>query len=121
VFAIPGSIHSPLSKGCHALIKSGAKLVESAEDVLEELAGFRRSGYASTTGARASKTETKPDEQSALLAHLGHDPVDVDTLCSRAGMSAEQVSSELLRLELAGRVTALPGGLYQRLEKGERG
>jgi len=116
VFAIPGSIHSPLSKGCHALIKSGAKLVESAEDVLAELTGFRRSGYASTVESGAS------DEVAAgLLAHMGHDPVDVDSLCARAGLSAEQVSSELLRLELDGRVTALPGGLFQRLEKGKRG
>jgi DNA processing protein len=114
VFAIPGSIHSPLSKGCHALIKSGAKLVESAEDVLSELAGFRPSGYASTTAARSSSADGQP----ALLAHMGHDPVDVDALCLRAGMSAEQVSSELLRLELEGLVAALPGGLYQRLEKG---
>ena len=114
VFAIPGSIHSPLSKGCHALIKSGAKLVESADDVLSELAGFRPSGYASTTAVeRDAKTA-----DGTLLAHMGHDPVDVDSLCLRAGMSAEQVSSELLRLELDGRVTALPGGLYQRLEKG---
>ena len=114
VFAIPGSIHSPLSKGCHALIKSGAKLVESAEDVLSELAGFRPSGYASTTAAKSGAAHDQP----ALLAHMGHDPVDVDALCLRAGMSAEQVSSELLRLELEGRVAALPGGLYQRLEKG---
>jgi DNA processing protein len=114
VFAIPGSIHSPLAKGCHALIKSGAKLVESAEDVLAELSGFRTSGYASTTKQAAAAPEV------GLLAHMGHDPVDVDALCSRAGLSAEQVSSELLRLELAGRVAALPGGLYQRLEKAER-
>lgn len=115
VFAIPGSIHSPLSKGCHALIKSGAKLVETADDVLSELAGFRPSGYASTTTVERS-LDTPHD--NALLAHMGHDPVDVDALCLRAGMSAEQVSSELLRLELDGRVTVLPGGLYQRLEKG---
>jgi DNA processing protein len=114
VFAIPGSIHSPLAKGCHSLIKSGAKLVESAEDVLAELAGFRATGYASTT------KQTPTGAETGLLAHMGHDPVDVDSLCSRAGMSAEQVSSELLRLELDGRVAALPGGLYQRLEKGER-
>jgi DNA processing protein len=119
VFAIPGSIHSPLSRGCHALIKSGAKLVESADDVLDELAGFRQSGYASTT-ARAARVSAAPDEAAGgLLAHMGHDPVDVDALCSRAGLSAEQVSSELLRLELDGRVAVLPGGLYQRLEKGE--
>jgi DNA processing protein len=114
VFAIPGSIHSPLSKGCHALIKSGAKLVESAEDILAELGGFRPSGYASTMGKPAETADT------GLLQHMGHDPVDVDSLCTRAGMSAEQVSSELLRLELDGRITSLPGGLYQRLEKGER-
>lgn len=111
VFAMPGSIHSPLAKGCHALIKSGAKLVESAEDVLAELSGFRASGSASTT------KQTPATIEAGLLAHMGHDPVDVDSLCSRAGMSAEQVSSELLRLELDGRVAALPGGLYQRLEK----
>ena len=118
VFAIPGSIHSPLSKGCHALIKSGAKLVESAEDVLAELGGFRPSGYASTA---ASTAVSPPPNDSRLLAVMGHDPVDVDSLCARAGLSAEQVASELLRLELDGRVTALPGGLYQRLEKAQRG
>ncbi len=116
VFAIPGSIHSPLSKGCHALIKAGAKLVESADDVLNELGGYRPSGYASTT---AGEMAAEPGD-AALLAHMGHDPVDVDSLCLRAGLSAEQVSSELLRLELNGRVAALPGGLYQRLEKGQR-
>jgi DNA processing protein len=123
VFAIPGSIHSPLSKGCHALIKAGAKLVESAEDVLAELAGFRTSGYASTTQqpSPAPGAGTAPPSIFGLLEHMGHDPVDVDSLCARAGMSAEQVSSELLRLELAGSVTALPGGLFQRLEKGSRG
>ena len=110
VFAIPGSIHSPVSKGCHALIKSGAKLVESGEDVLAELGGFRASGFASTTQPAAAVND-------GLLQHMGHDPVDVDALCARAGMSAEQVSSELLRLELDGRVAALPGGLFQRLEK----
>ena len=114
VFAVPGSIHSPLAKGCHALIKSGAKLVESAEDVLAELQGVHVSGYATTA-------VTAPQMEDGLLAVMGHDPVDVDALCTRAGLSAEQVTSELLRLELDGRVTALPGGLYQRLEKAHRG
>jgi DNA processing protein len=114
VFAIPGSIHSPLAKGCHTLIKAGAKLVESADDILAELGGFRPSGFASTTITQPEATD------NGLLQHMGHDPVDVDSLCTRAGMSAEQVSSELLRLELDGRITSLPGGLYQRLEKGER-
>ena len=116
VFALPGSIHSPLSKGCHALIKAGAKLVESAEDVLAELGGFTPSGFASTTRSAAPAKS----EAYGLLQHMGHDPVDVDSLCTRAGLSAEQVSSELLRLELDGRVTSLPGGLYQRLEKEQR-
>ena len=112
VFALPGSIHSPLSKGCHALIKSGAKLAESAEDILSELGAFRRTGFASTREAapRAAGAEHEP-----LLSCMGFDPVDVDSLCARAGMPAERVSAELLRLELAGRISALPGGLYQRL------
>jgi len=117
VFAIPGSIHSPLYKGCHALIKSGAKLVESADDVLAELAGFQPS-----TQSRSTVTPRRTDEvEGGLLARMGHDPVDIDFLCSAAGMSPEQVAAELLRLELDGRVTALPGGLYQRLEKGDGG
>jgi DNA processing protein len=110
VFAIPGSIHSPLSKGCHALLKSGAKLVESADDVLSELSGFR------APGPRA--VAAPPRAATGLLGHMGHDPVDIDALCERAGLPAEQVSAELLRLELEGRIAALPGGLYQRLEKG---
>jgi DNA processing protein len=120
VFAIPGSIHSPLSKGCHALIKSGAKLVESAEDVLVELQGFRRAGASpAAAGSRGAAprrgTEAEAEADSELLALMGFDPVDVDSLCGRAGLAAERVSAELLRLELAGRVAALPGGLYQRL------
>ena len=109
VFALPGSIHSPLSKGCHALIKQGAKLVESAEDVLAELTAFRRTGYASTRAASAAP------ELEPMLAQMGFDPVDVDSLCARTGLAAKQVTAELLRLELAGQVAALPGGMYQRL------
>lgn len=110
VFAVPGSIHSPLSKGCHALIKTGAKLAESAEDVLSELSAFRRTGFASTQSPGSSAVADGP-----LLECMGFDPVDVDSLCARAGLPAERVSAELLRLELAGRVSVLPGGLYQRL------
>jgi DNA processing protein len=115
VFAIPGSIHSPLAKGCHALIKSGAKLVESADDVLAELSGLRA---ASATRKPAAARAAASSEPAGLLAHMGHDPVDIDLLCQRAGLSAEQVSAELLRLELDGRVSALPGGFYQRLVNG---
>ena len=115
IFAVPGSIHSPLSKGCHALIKSGAKLSESAEDVLSELSSFRRSGPAPTRATMMASTEAGSDTDEPLLACMGFDPADVDSLCMRAGLPAEKISAELLRLELAGRVTALPGGLYQRL------
>lgn len=113
VFAVPGSIHSPLVKGCHALIKSGAKLVESAEDVLAELGSFRRTGFASTQAC--ADPVPAGVENGPLLAHMGFDPVDVDSLCARAGLPAERVAAELLRLELAGRIAVLPGGLYQRL------
>ena len=117
VFAVPGSIHSPLSKGCHALIKSGAKLAESAEDVLSELAAFRRTGFASTRASASAPDSPRSTggTDEPLLECMGFDPVDVDSLCARAGMPAEKVSAELLRLELAGRVAVLPGGLYQRL------
>lgn len=115
VFAVPGSIHSPLSKGCHALIKSGAKLVECADDVLSELPGLGVPMSPEAGIAPAGGPAT------GLLAHMGHDPVDVDALCTRAGLSADQVSSELLRLELDGRIAALPGGLFQRLEKTRSG
>ncbi|MGH8764222.1 MAG: DNA-processing protein DprA [Burkholderiales bacterium] len=115
VFAIPGSIHSPLAKGCHALIKSGAKLVESAEDVLSELAAFRRTGFASTQAAREASGTPDGAADEPLLACMGFEPVDVDSLCARASLPAEKVSAELLRLELAGRISALPGGFYQRL------
>ncbi|MGE0875148.1 MAG: DNA-processing protein DprA [Burkholderiales bacterium] len=112
VFAIPGSIHSPLSKGCHALIKAGAKLVESAEDVLSELADFRVAGSASTASVVAPRAEGA----EPLLACMGHEPMDVDSLCALAGLGAQEIAAELLRLELAGRVAALPGGRYQRVD-----
>lgn len=112
VFAIPGSIHSPLSKGCHALIKAGAKLVESAEDVLSELAEFRFAGSASAASVVAPRAEGA----EPLLACMGREPMDVDSLCALAGLGAQEIAAELLRLELAGRVAALPGGRYQRLD-----
>ena len=107
VFAIPGSIHAALAKGCHALIKQGAKLVESADDVLHELAWRAPSVLAVPASA------PEPG-QSALLAALGYDPVGADTLAARAGLDAATVSGQLLALELAGQVERLPGGLYQR-------
>jgi DNA processing protein len=106
VFAIPGSIHSPLAKGCHALIKDGAKLVESAADVLGEL------GLPAPT---RTVPQSSPEVAHELLRHLGHDPCNVDTLCRRSGLTPDIVSAMLLQLELEGRVASLPGGRYQRI------
>jgi DNA processing protein len=105
VFAIPGSIHSPLSKGCHALIKQGAKLVESAEDVLEEL------GMAAHPAPKAPEDGASHD----LLEKMGFDPCDIDQLIARSGLPVETVSATLLKLELDGKIAGLPGGLYQRV------
>ena len=104
MYAIPGSIHSPHAKGCHALIKQGAKLVESAQDLLQEL------GIA---GLAAPNAAVDP-AATGLLAQLGYDPCDIDTLCARSGLTANKVSAILLQLELDGKVASLPGGLYQR-------
>lgn len=108
VFAIPGSIHSPLAKGCHALIKQGAKLVESAQDVLEEL------GLSQTTG-RVVVASEEVAETHPLLPHLGFDPVDIDTLQQRSGLAIDALNSALTDLEMAGLVESLPGGRWQRL------
>ncbi len=107
VFAIPGSIHAPQSKGCHALLKQGAKLVETAQDILEELGGLP----ATPAGSQA----TQQCADSTLLEQIGFDPVDLDTLGARCGLTVSQLSAMLLTLELEGRISALPGGQYQRI------
>jgi len=107
VFAIPGSIHSPLSRGCHQLLRDGAKLVETAQDVLEEL---RWPSVPPAPGRSAPK-----QAGSGLLNALGHDPADIDTLAARLGEDAGSVAAQLLELELAQRVERLPGNRYQRL------
>lgn len=107
VFAMPGSIHSPLSKGCHWLIKQGAKLVESADDVLAELKGQ------ASTGATACARDT--GERDPLLEAMGHSPASLDALVHRTGSQAASLAAELTRLELEGRVERLPGGLYRQL------
>jgi len=109
VFAIPGSIHSPLAKGCHRLIKQGAKLVESAQDILEEL-GY--SAGASETGVEKRTSQTAHPE---FVRQLGHAPCAIDTLVTRTGLTAERVSAILLELEMGGQVASLPGGLYQAI------
>lgn len=110
VFAIPGSIHSPLSKGCHQLIRQGAKLVDSVTDILEEW------GAMPATRAPAGPSRQHADPAAAgLLAQLGFDPVAADDLARRAGLSAAQLATQLLDLELAGQIARLPGGRVQRL------
>ncbi len=109
VFAIPGSIHSPQSKGCHALIKQGAKLAESAQDILEELAGQL------TSSARIPEALAQENKTGGLLDAIGFDPVSMDTLCTRSGLTVSQLSAMLLPLELEGCIAALPGGLFQRI------
>lgn len=110
VFAVPGSIHSALAKGCHQLIKQGAKLVESAADILEEL---------NLPWARAlvEAATPEPDAEPAdpLLALMGTDPISLDVLARRAGLTVDSLSAMLFAHEMAGRVALLPGGLYQRL------
>jgi DNA processing protein len=113
VFAIPGSIHSPQSRGCHALIKQGAKLVEVAQDVLEEL---NLSSAPRATGT--DETATGPDAGDPLIAALGFDPVSLDALQARTGLDTARLQASLLELELCGQVVRLPGGLFQRLAAG---
>ncbi len=114
VFAIPGSIHAPQSRGCHALIKQGAKLVDSADDILGEL-DWSRTPPSSAPAADATPAQPLAD---ALLDALGHDPVTLDVLLARTGDSPAQLGARLLELELDGRVARLPGGLYQRRGNG---
>ena len=111
VFAIPGSIHAPQSKGCHALLKQGAKLVETAQDILEELGG----ALVSPARKLAANDNGSQDLNTELLDHLGFDPVDVDTLSVRCGLTIAELSAMLLALELNGHICVLPGGLYQRI------
>ncbi len=107
VFAIPGSIHSTQARGCHALIKQGAKLVESVQDVLEEL---------KLTGvADQAAPDALPEPAQGLLAFLGFDPVGLDALQARCGLDMADLQAQLMALELDGRVARLPGGLFQRL------
>lgn len=118
VFAIPGSIHSPQSRGCHALIKQGAKLVDDVRDVLEELrwtsAAAPQGGDVPVQGPVGSEAAGS----DPLLAAMGYDPVDLDQLQARTGWPTAQLSARLLELELQGQVARLPGGRYQRSGQG---
>ncbi len=109
VFAVPGSIHSPLSKGCHRLIRDGAKLVESAQDVLEEI-GVARAGT-----SRVDDGPVEPAAHADVLNLVGHDPIDLERLVEQSGREPGELVGALLELELAQHVERLPGNRYQRL------
>lgn len=110
VFALPGSIHSTLAKGCHRLIKQGAKLVESASDVLEELGRVLPAAL-----PRTEPLAARDDADDGLLATLSGGPLILDQLAARLGLTVEDVSVKLLAAEMDGTIAKLPGGLYQRL------
>lgn len=138
VFAIPGSIHNPLARGCHRLLRMGAKLVETAEDVLEELeplatqlgaelrarlnlddAATTAASSPSTAPIRGRTQASRPSSDATeLLTALGFDPVDFDTLLARSGLTAARISSMLTTLELDGVIALLPGNCYQRIHFG---
>jgi DNA processing protein len=124
VFAIPGSIYSPLSRGCHELIRQGAKLTETAHDILSELnfsAFFSGRTAASWGRERGVPRETAMDnDHKILLDALGFDPADLDALVVRTGFKPAAVSSMMLILELEGHVQAAPGGRYSRVVRSRR-
>ncbi|MDN5870746.1 MAG: DNA-processing protein DprA [Nitrococcus sp.] len=115
VFAIPGSIHNPLARGCHELIRQGAKLVESASDVLEELPPLVAPVTEIPVESTADATPPLDPDYRRLLTALGHDPAPVDVLLQRTGLTPDVLSSMLLQLELMGYVAVCPGGRYARL------
>lgn len=115
VFAIPGSIHNPLSRGCHQLIREGAKLVETADDILEELGALAGVSAPEIEPATESQVSHKKDgDYQILFETLGFDPIPIDKLIENSGLTADAVSSMLLLLELEGEVESLPGGRYVR-------
>jgi DNA processing protein len=124
LFAVPGSIHNPLSRGCHELIRQGAKLTETAADILTELnfsAFFEGVRRGSGSLNRPLGIDAGMDkEHKILLDALGFDPADLDMLVVRTGFKAEAVSSMMLILELEGHVQAAPGGRYSRVVRSRR-
>jgi len=116
VFAIPGSIHNPLARGCHQLIREGAKLVETASDIIEELGALAAVSLPATDSFQTRQNADELDgEYQVLLDCLAYDPVEVDSLIQVSGLTADAVSSMLLLLELQGQVESLPGGRYVRV------
>jgi DNA processing protein len=127
VFAIPGSIHNPLARGCHALIRQGAKLVDSANQILEEL-GPQLGAYLAAAPDAATAIESASsdnaeldDDHRRLLSCLGYDPSAPDDLIARTGLPAFEIASMLLLLELKGHVESHPGGRYSLRSRPDRG
>lgn len=120
VFAVPGSIDNPMSQGCHRLINEGAKLVESVADIVDELGVMlaTSAAYSEPTHGQSkapeNAAEASTDDEKTILSALGHDPATVDQLVERTGLTAENVSSILLTLEIDGYVLSAPGGMYSR-------
>jgi DNA processing protein len=121
VFAIPGSILSPQARGCHALLRDGAKLAETVEDILEELAAGPRQATMKVSIAPSMASAAAPasdqEEDDAVLRALGHDPATLDALIARCGWPAPELNVRLMELELDGRIARLPGGLFQRRQR----
>ena len=116
VFAIPGSIHSPLAKGCHQLIRQGAKLVESAQDILEELRWQSTdSKNTHSSGVQIAASNLSDPKLQSLLENMGHEALSVDQLIVRTGLPVSSVQAALLNLELQGQIETLPGGQIRRL------
>lgn len=110
VFAIPGSIHSPMSKGCHQLIKQGAKLVDCLQDIVEEL-DLNNKAFSAIANDAEDKTTSNP----TLLGLMGHDPISLENIVHLSGLTVSEVSSMLMLLELEGSVASLAGGQYQKI------
>ncbi|MBA3581534.1 MAG: DNA-protecting protein DprA [Gammaproteobacteria bacterium] len=117
VFAIPGSIHNPTAKGCHHLIRQGAKLIETSQQILEELAPHIKSYLQPATKPATDNHSTSalPADHQQVLDNLGFDPIDFDSLLARSSLNTQELSSVLLILELQGLVETLPGGRFSRL------
>jgi len=118
VFAIPGSIHNTLARGCHALIRQGAKLVETAQDIIDELGPLAVACQPTTTTERAMTVEPRhlDNEYTQLLEIIGFENTSIDRLVAGSGLTPAEVSSMLLQLEMEGYLASSPGGIYNRLK-----
>ena len=120
VFAIPGSIHNPLARGCHQLIRQGAKLVETAADVIEELGALAQlcagQPQAASPAEQTADTRELDEDYLQLIDYIEFDSTSIDQLVTRSGLTPAEVSSMLLQLEMSGYIASGPGGLYNRLK-----